>query len=371
LLILWVLEMIKKNRTKKELPYTAIDLFCGGGGLTLGLKRAGFQVIAGVDNNSKCASTFQSNHKDVSLFIQDVRDISGSDLMGLSPKGEVSLLSGCPPCQGFTTLTSKYKREDPRNRLISEMLRIALEIMPTAIMMENVPGLAHKGKNAFEEMIDSLQNNGYEVNYDVLQVADFGVPQFRRRLVLFAGKGFSIPMPKPTHSIDGIGAKRWKTVRDAISDMDSPYTLAEARSLGVFYRCNWHLIRNLSADNLKRIRSVKAGDPRTSIPKRFRPECHKDRSEGFQNVYGRMEWDKVSPTITGNCTTFSSGRFGHPEEDRTISVREAARLQTFPDNYTIDTEFMGDATAIIGNALPCAFAQAMAKQCLKFIKQYS
>lgn len=166
------------------------------------------------------------------------------------------------------------------------------------------------------------------------------------------------------------GQPRWRTVRDALQETitSSPLTLQEARRRGLATQANWHVVRTLSAQNRLRIRHAQAGRNWSSIPEELRPPCHRDGYAGFSNVYGRMAWDAVAPTITGGCTTLSKGRFGHPDEDRTLSVREAALLQTFPLDYKIATPYMEYACNIIGNALPCMFAEAVARQCRKFLQ---
>lgn len=342
---------------------TAIDVFAGGGGLTVGLKRAGFNVVSAIENEPHAFATYKANHPEVKCFKQDVRTIKGSDFSNLLPAG-LDVLAGCPPCQGFTSLTSKYRRQDDRNQLIREMARLVEELEPRAIMMENVPGLVAKGKLLFDEFLECLARNGYVVRYKVLQVADYGVPQNRRRLVLMAGRGFEIPIPQPTHSKNGSKTlKKWKTVRSAIGRMPKAIEMREAHRLGGPARAQWHVVRSMSTENQKRIRHAVAGAHWRKIPKSLRPNCHQDSKAGFQNVYGRMAWDRESPTITGGCTTLSKGRFGHPEQNRTISVLEAARLQTFPRDYIFDTPFMEYVCSIIGNALPCDFAEALAREC--------
>lgn len=348
----------------------AVDLFCGGGGLTVGLKDAGFSVVAAVENEENAAATFQANHQDTKLFVQDIRTISGADLLDMSPTRKIDLLSGCPPCQGFTSLTAKYKRDDPRNLLINEMLRIIEETTPTAIMMENVPGLTHRGSKIFLPFVTRLAELGYIPNWKILQVADYGVPQYRRRLVLLAGKGFKIEMPPPTHSKDGRGLPGWRTVRDTIAHMGTPLRLSEAKACGPFPPSSWHIVRDISSKNMERLRAAHPGASWTMIPEDLRPVCHHGSYRGFSNVYGRMQWDDVSPTITGGCTTLSRGRYGHPEQDRTISVREAALLQTFPLRYIIDTKYMEHACKIIGNALPCLFARRVAEQCYAALEEH-
>jgi DNA (cytosine-5)-methyltransferase 1 len=249
------------------------------------------------------------------------------------------------------------------------MARLIKEIEPKAVMMENVPGLMQRGKVLFDEFVDTLETLGYIVEYSVLQVADYGIPQNRRRLVLLAGKGFQISLPSPTHSKNGEGnLKPWRALRHAISRMPQPVTLDVAHSKGGPGLFNWHVVRNMSPHNLQRLRKTKPGSSRTCLPDNLRPACHKEREEGFSNVYGRASWDQVSPTITGGCTTFSKGRFGHPVENRTFSVREAALIQTFPKGYIFDTPYMEHVCNIVGNALPCDFAEVLAKQCINAIK---
>lgn len=353
----------RKNsfQSSKINELTAIDVFAGGGGLTVGLKRSGFKVVGAVELERHAFSTYKSNHPEVHAFRQDVRTVKGELLSSFSPKGEIDLLAGCPPCQGFSSLTSKYDKVDPRNDLVMEMARLIVEIRPRAVMMENVPGLLIRGKNLFEKFLDAIRSEGYVCDYRVLQVADYGVPQSRRRLVLLAGKGFQIPIPNPTHSQNPKrGLKPWRTIDMVIKKMPHPVELKDAlaQSPQAF---NWHVVRTLSPQNKHRLGFARQGKSWSSIPKRLRPVCHQDRSAGFSNVYGRMAWGQVAPTITGGCTTFSKGRFGHPDEDRTISVREAALIQTFPADYIIDTPYMEYACNIIGNALPCDFAEILAQ----------
>ena len=319
----------------------AIDVYAGGGGLTVGLKRAGFEVVAAIEIEEHAYTTYRANHPEVHILKQDVTTVSGKDLLELIGEKRIDLLAGCPPCQGFTSLTAKYRRDDPRNMLIFEMARLAREIRPRAIMMENVAGLAKKGDSLYRKLKRQLRNLGYRLTEDILEVADYGVPQFRRRLVLFGGLGFEIRLPKPTHSRDGKNAlARWRTVKDTIGHMVEPVTLQDAKRRGEVQQSDWHIVRTLSPENVKRIKLAKAGKTWTNIPETLRPNCHQGGYKGFTNVYGRMEWEQPSPTITGGCTTFSKGRFGHPAQDRTISVREAALLHTFPESYRFDTPYM-------------------------------
>lgn len=345
---------------------SSIDLFAGGGGLSEGMRQAGFDILSAVENDFVAAETFKVNHSEAIVFEQDIRFVSAQEVLRQTrlEVGELDLLAGCPPCQGFSSLTRKYKRDDERNGLISEVTRLVEGLLPKAIMIENVPGLAEKGRAFLNDFIQTIKELGYIVNFSVLQVADYGVPQDRRRFVLLAGRGFEINIPEPTHSKSGSDElPKWKTVGDTIKDLEEPFSLKQSASYGGPQKFNWHISRDLSDINLERLKFLKPGGPRFDIPDYLRPKCHQGVNKGFGNVYGRMSWDNTSPTITGGCTTLSKGRFGHPEKPRTISVREAARLQTFPDSFQFATDFVDQACKIIGNALPCEFARIMSQAC--------
>ena len=344
---------------------TAIDAFSGAGGLTVGLKRAGFNVVAAIELEEQAFATYKANHPEVRCFKQDIATVSGPALLKQAGTDHIDLLAGCPPCQGFTSLTAKYKEnEDPRNKLVLELARLTEETLPRAVMMENVPGLTQKGNDLYQQLRARLETLGYRITEGILQVADYGVPQFRRRLVMLAGLDFQIPLPDATHSrYPTSNLAPWRTVRDAIEGMPKPLALPDAKAKGNIERSDWHIVRQLSPRNLERIKAATAGETWTKIPESLRPACHRDGYIGFTNVYGRMQWDRPAPTITGGCTTFSKGRFGHPEANRTISVREAARLQTFPDDYRLDTPYMDYVCNMIGNALPCDFAEAISRKC--------
>ena len=343
----------------------AIDVFSGGGGLTVGLKRAGFKVVGAIEIERHANATYRANHREVPIFEQDVTTVSGTDLFKRSGCEQIDLLAGCPPCQGFTSLTHKSARNDSRNnKLVFEIARLAKETKARAIMMENVPGLMTRGGPIYRRLKEELSEMNYKLTEDVLNAADYGVPQYRRRLVLLGGLGFKIELPTATHSGDGCsGLPRWKTVKDSIGNMGRPLILQDAKKKDTIQQTEWHVVRSLSEDNQNRIKLAIAGESRTEIPDEFRPACHRGEYRGFTNVYGRMAWDRPSPTITGGCTTFSKGRFGHPTQNRTISVREAALLQTFPADYKFDTPYMEYVCNIVGNALPCEFAAAVSRAC--------
>lgn len=330
----------------------AIDLFCGCGGLTLGLKQAGFQVIGAVDNDSLSVETYKVNHPEVHVWERDIQGLTVGWVkrkLGLR-KGELDLLAGCPPCQGFSTmrtLNGGYEIYDERNDLIFEFLRFVKELAPKSVMMENVPGLQKDRR--FKKLCKELESEGYIVNEDVLDAADYAVPQRRRRLILLAGRDGEIGFAKK--------ARCKRTVFDAIGDLpqageskDKLHNLSERRSKKV-------------AELIKRI--PKNGGSRKYLGKRSQLKCHK-KCDGFKDVYGRMSWDKVAPTITSGCTNPSKGRFVHPEEDRAITLREAAILQGFPRRYYFQSDAgKGKIAGLIGNALPSEFVRRHAAKIRK------
>jgi len=335
------------QRNHKKL--TAVDLFCGCGGLTEGLKRAGFQVIGAVDIDTLAVSTYKANHRGVTVWERDIRDLDPVEMMqalGLGV-GDLDLLAGCPPCQGFSTmrtLNGGRRVEDPRNDLLVEFQRFVETMQPRAVMLENVPGLAKDER--FSLFCSRMSGIGYIGDPLVQDAADYGVPQRRRRLIYMAGRDTRIPFPDKV--------RRRKTVKDAIGRLpkagesgDPIHDMPEKRSPKV-----WEIIRRIP----------KNGGSRRDLPEEFQLDCHK-KCNGFKDVYGRMAWGDVAPTITSGCFNPSKGRFLHPEEDRAITMREAALLQGFPLKYKFPATNNKIAVALmIGNALPPPFIEAHAKK---------
>jgi DNA (cytosine-5)-methyltransferase 1 len=354
---------------KTDAP-TAVDLFCGAGGLTLGLKQAGFNVVAGVEIRKDYVQTYNANHPEVKVVTRDIREVKGKEILQECGRDSLDLVAGCPPCEGFSKLTDKYHREDPRNDLVLEMARVIEQIQPKTVMMENVAGLAERGRSKLEQFISKLRSFGYAVNYRVLQLADYGVPQSRRRLVLFAGKGFAISFPEQTRSYredSGKGLKRWIWLKDFLPNLGKPLTLSKAMKDGGPRKFNWHVVRDIEDKTRERLRAIGSGEARRSLPEKLRPQCHAKSYEGFENVYGRLSWKRTPPTITGGCTSFCKGRFGHPTQLRTISVREAALIQTFPQAYKFETDRMDMVCDMVGNAFPPKFAKLAARECISAI----
>jgi DNA (cytosine-5)-methyltransferase 1 len=334
----------------------AIDVFSGCGGLTLGLKRAGFDVIGAVEIDALAVKTYTANHGKVHLWEQDVRKLTAPQILralGLE-RGELDLLAGCPPCQGFSAmrrLNGGRRVRDEQNDLVFDFLRLVRGLRPKAIMMENVPGLADNAR--MPKLKAALRRLGYSVNAAVKDAQHYGVPQRRRRFILLAGRGAEIPFGKTAH--------RARTVRETFAKLNKHRAKRDPL----------HNLPELRSEKVKQIirRIPQDGGSRLDMGVEHQLECHR-KCDGFKDVYGRMSWDEVSPTITGGCCNPSKGRFLHPTKDRTITLREAALLQTFPANYFFSIERgKFPAAQMIGNALPPEFIRRHACEVVKFLSK--
>lgn len=326
------------NDSKKP---TAIDLFCGSGAVSLGLKQAGFDVVGAVDYEPGACRTYRANHPSVRLIEKDIRLVDPNDFSDLVPSG-LDLLVICAPCQPFSSQNRSRSTDDSRIDLVSESKKFILRFNPSIVFLENVPGLA--ATDVFLDFKDWLRNvAGYEVAEPIrVNAAELGVPQRRMRMIMVAAKGGSL-QKATTFKKCAI-----RTVGQAISDLPEPpvgRSSCTADSL--------HYARRHSPINIERLKHIPDnGGGRESLPKRLRLKCHQNtKKSAFSDTYGRMSFADVAPTLTTGCTDITRGRFAHPVQNRAITLREAARLQSFPDDYT----FHGNASQIamqIGNAVP-------------------
>lgn len=329
---------------------SAIDLFCGCGGTTVGLKQANFDVLCAIDLAEAPLLAFKANHPEVTIKKQDIQTIDTDALLKeLSlAKGELDILAGCPPCQGFSSMRTKngkLKIKDKRNDLISEFYRFTKAFLPKTVMLENVPGLATS--HQFAKFIKNMEQLNYIGDFKVLNAKNYGVAQSRRRLIYVAGHRKKVILTD----------QKFET----ITVQEKIQHLPKAGSSG-----DWiHDLPEKRTPRIKKMFSLipKDGGSRTSLPEEYILPCHKRSPTSFTDVYGRMSWGKVSPTITGGCSNPSKGRFLHPEEDRCITMREASLLQGFPENYIFPTGLTKTQLSLmIGNALPAPFIAAHAKE---------
>lgn len=334
----------------------AIDLFCGGGGLSLGLKQAGINVIAGIDLEKACKYPYETNIG--AKFVHaSVKDITGKDLAGIWDKDAVRLLAGCAPCQPFSSQKKGRATTDHVSwDLLDDFARLIKQSKPEYVTMENVTPL--RGETIFLRFLETLKTLGYDVKYGCLKAEEYGLPQRRRRLVLIASRLGEIQLPTPTRT-----PENFCTVRDAIGDLP-PLRAGQSSDSDPL-----HKARCLSEINLKRLRASKPGGTWQDWPEKLIAPCHKRASgASFKSFYGRMIYDQPAPTITTQFYNYGSGRFGHPTQDRTLTPREAAIIQGFPADYVFyeptTTPALTTLGKIIGNAVPPVFGKEVGKQIL-------
>ena len=361
------------------MKFKAIDLFCGAGGLSTGLKKSGFRLCLGVDIDEKALKTYKCNLKRTKVLKEDIKKVTGekiTELTGINRRDNF-LLAGCPPCQGFSSL-GKRDANDEKNELVYEYIRIINELEPSFILMENVPGMSTGvGKEIFKNVVKELEEN-YHVEYATLNAADFGVPQIRKRLVLHGirndvydnlglDKEKQKILPKSTHSKEKKkGYRKWVTVRKAIFDLPI-LGAGESYDDGIIKN---HKARSLSETNIERLQEIRLhGGNREMISEELQLECHKKENVSYTDTYGIIDPDKPAPTITSGCTIISKGRYCHPTQNRGLSIREAARLQSFDDKFEFQGN-LGDMSLQIGNAVPPKLAQASGKVIINYMGLY-
>ena len=321
----------------------SIDIFSGVGGLTEGMHQADFKTKLAFEIDEIASKVYRLNHPNTTVITKDIRKVSIAEIKRKLNGKKIHLLAGCPPCQGFSSIRRLNRAqpvEDDRNNLIMEYVRFINALKPYTIMMENVPGLIHY--DLFKKALDILRNElKYHVDYKIVNVRDYGIPQSRKRLVLVGSRLGEISVANPI--------EEKKTVRDTIGNLPLPTQSTDALH---------KIFPEHTAQVQERINlTPKNGGSRKDLPEKYILKCHKGKNIGFNDVYGRLRWDDYSTTITGGCLNPSKGRFLHPEQNRNISAREAALLQSFPPDYIFPIDAPKSNIALmIGNALPPKFS---------------
>jgi DNA (cytosine-5)-methyltransferase 1 len=342
----------------KKKNVCAVDLFCGAGGLTHGLEKAGIDVRLGIDIDPACQFPYEANNK-AKFLLKSVKDIESIELAKVFRKGSVKLLAGCAPCQTFSTYFPKANPSDQRWWLLLHFLRLIKDLSPELVTMENVPGLIKQ--SIFNDFVGDLENEGYSVSFQIVKCAEYGIPQNRQRLVLLASKLGAIDLLPPNGASDGA-----TSVREAIGKM-LQLNAGEASPFDPL-----HQSASLSDLNLRRIKASKPGGTWREWDDDLIANCHKRKTgKTYPSVYGRMCWDEPAPAMTTQFYGFGNGRFGHPEQDRAISLREGAILQTFPEKYSFvppgeEVSFKAIGR-LIGNAVPVKLAEIIGKSIKKHV----
>lgn len=342
-----------------------VDLFCGIGGLSHGMFQNGFEILAGYDIDGTCEHAFEKNNS-AKFYSKNIKEVTGKDISSAYKSGQIKILAGCAPCQPFSSYSFKIKEKDHNKYdLLYEFGRLVKESKPDIVTMENVAQiLSFKQKPVLEDFKKTLIELGYKVSINKVFCPDYGIPQSRTRIVLLASIFGEISIIPKTHT-----KENYKTVRQAIGH------LPKIDAGGTDINDKFHRSRNLTDINLKRIKATPIGGSWKDWPEELVLECHKKESgKSFSSVYGRMKWDEPSPTMTTLCIGLGNGRFGHPDQDRAISLREAAILQSFPEDYSFfkDEEAISLARAsrYIGNAVPPLLGDVVAKSIKTHLKLY-
>jgi DNA (cytosine-5)-methyltransferase 1 len=347
-----------KKATKPIRKIYAVDLFCGAGGLTHGLIKSGIDVRLGIDIDPACEYPYTTNNPS-SFLLESIENISGEEIIKYYRKNGVKLLAGCAPCQTFSRYNQKATEEDKRWWLLLHFSRLIKEVVPELVTMENVPGIT--GHKVFETFINELKKNKYKLNYSIVNCADYGVPQHRNRLVLIASRFGEVTLLSPKEF-----KRTSSTVRKAIGTMPE---ISDGENCSTD---PLHQSAALSETNKKRIQSSKPGGTWRDWSEELIADCHKKKTgKSYPSVYGRMSWDAPSPTITTQFYGFGNGRFGHPEQDRAISLREGAILQSFPKNYKfVDPDkpvYTRHIGRLIGNAVPVDIGALIGESLIRHI----
>lgn len=344
---------------KKNKKIEVIDLFSGVGGLTYGLRKSGLSVLAGVDNDKSCAYAYEKNN--AAKFISaDISEFDFEELNKIYSKGSVRVLVGCAPCQPFSSHAFKLRKDarDERWNLLDHFVRGIEVVKPDVVSMENVRGVTKT--DVFKNFVNQLERLGYNVDWKVVYAPNYGIPQNRSRLILLASRLGKILIPKETHT-----KNNYVTVGDVIRE------LPKIDAGEISKQDHLHKAKKLEPINQKRILQSKPGGTWRDWDKKLLPNCYKkDSGQTYTSVYGRMKWDDVSPTITTQFTSYGSGRFGHPKQNRALSIREGALLQTFPMNYDFGDFPATKLIRHIGNAVPPQLGVVIGNQIKEHLKIY-
>lgn len=341
------------------MPIEAVDLFCGVGGLTHGMTQAGIPVVAGIDIDSTCE--FAYTHNNGALFVlSDVGQYPSENIVNFYNPNSVKILMGCAPCQPFSTLQKKeqIKSRNSKWGLLYAFLDHIRNVNPEIVSMENVPALQHE--LVFQDFVNELIKLGYSVSYEVVDASDYGVAQRRKRLLLLASRLGTISLIEPTHIVNKV------TVEDIIGNLP-PIAQGETHAEDFLHRA-----AGLSEINLQRIRASVPGGTWRDWDEQLLPECYRRESgQTYGSVYGRMKFDEVSPTLTTQFNRYGTGRYGHPTQDRAISLREGAMLQSFPQNYEFvqnEKYNITDVARQIGNAVPVRLGEVIGISILNHLR---
>ncbi len=343
---------------------SVVDIFCGVGGLTHGFVKEDFNVVAGLDIDPSCRFAYEQNNG-AKFICKRVEDVEAQEILSLYPADHIKVLVGCAPCQPFSLYKKKSGPKDEKWKLLEVFAGLIVKVRPDVVSMENVPELLkfNKGR-VYANFVKRLTSAGYIVSRHLVYCPDYGIPQKRLRLVVFASQSGSIDLIEKTYT-----PEQYRTVRQAIEDLPVLEAGTSSKDDPL------HKTTGLSQLNLKRIRQSRPGGSWKDWDEDLRTACHKRESgTHYKSVYGRMSWDEPAPTLTTECYAYGSGRFGHPDQDRAISLREAALLQTFPPDYTFadpkDVLYFKSVGKHIGNAVPVELGRVIAKSIARHVEEY-
>lgn len=345
-----------ENELYTQPDFKAIDFFCGGGGMTCGLRQAGINVIAGVDFDKDAKETYEFNNPGTVYVQTDIRKLRTNYFernFDIHPNDDSLILVGCSPCQFYSIINSDKNKSLKSKDLLRNFARFIDYYRPGYVLVENVPGITTNKESILPFFLSELERLGYKYDKKIVNMNDYGIPQSRRRFSLIATRLDDVEIQFPAKS------EKRLTVRDVLGEENGFAKIAAGHKDASDFK---HTVAGLSSKGLKRMQKTRH-DGGSRLDWADNPElqlkCFVDHDDCFKDTYGRMWWDKPAPTITTKFFSISNGRFGHPEEDRAISIREGATLQTFPKEYVFKTNSIATAAKLIGNAVPCEYARRL------------